>query len=760
MPRTCACFTLRTIPLALLSLFPAFSALAAETALRDTVVTANRHETAIDAIPATVTSLNRQTLDRRLPADDADLFRDDPDIVMARDMRRHGATRVNIRGIDDNRVLQMVDGVRLPDFFNGGGPTNYTMNAPSAPMLDFLRQVEIVRGPASSLYGSDAIGGVVGYLTLNPEDIVREGQQQGLRVRGSYFGASDTFSGSVIGAAKTERFDVLLGYAQARGHETENQGKVTTYGPNRTMANPANTDDRGLLAKFVLRPATGHKLSASLEGREQDAQTTIMRAPSSLSRVTAMQGDDHSRRTRFSLEYEHKDGAFYDRLLARAYHQDAETRNDNNQVRSNARYLASSGCSASSTSTSGGATLATCQIDQRFSFDQQTSGLGLQLESAFTLGSVGNLLTYGVDLMRQRVETKRDGRILNTNTGAITTTLAGESYPLRDFANGTTDTVGIYVQNEMSLLDQRLSLTPGLRYDHTQLKPEVDALAEQVLNVINRKAAEKRFGHLSPKLAAQWKIDDTTSVFGQIASGFRAPNYNEVNGAFRNSAQLYATAPNPDLKAETSLGVEIGVRARLGNVRTQMTAYDNRYKDFIENVKLSCPADPSCLNIAGTPYQTYTSRNLANVRIYGAEFRANWDISRQWRADIALAYAHGANTDTKVPLNSVEPLRAALGIAYDAGQWGGEWRQRMARGKTRVDDSGGAYFRTPGYGITDLTAWYKPTANTRLVAAVNNVFDKTYWYWADIRQADTSLTGVDFYSQPGRNLRLSFQADF
>ncbi len=60
-------------------------------------------------------------------------------------------------------------GSRLPDYFNGGGPTNYTMNAPSGPMLDFLKQVEIVRGPASSLYGSDAIGGVVGYLTLNPK---------------------------------------------------------------------------------------------------------------------------------------------------------------------------------------------------------------------------------------------------------------------------------------------------------------------------------------------------------------------------------------------------------------------------------------------------------------------------------------------------------------------------------------------------------------------------------------------------------------
>lgn len=760
MLRPCVRFPRRAIPLVLISIFAATSTSAEEKALRDTVVTANRHATDIDQVSAAVTSIRREELERRQPANDADLFRDDPDIVMARDLRRHGATRVNIRGIEDNRVVQLVDGVRQPDYFNGGGPTNYTMNAPSGPMLDFLRQVEIVRGPASSLYGSDAIGGVVGYLTLNPEDIAKGDKMRGVRLRGSYFGASETYAGSVIGALRSEQFDVLLGYAQANGQETRNRGNNATFGPNRSQANPAETEDRGLLAKFVFRPITGHKLTASVEGREQNTQTSIMRVPASLSRVTAMAGDDESKRTRFGVEYEHKDGLFYDRLVARAYHQEAETNNINAQTRSNARYLPASGCSASSTSTSGGATLATCDIEQRFQFEQQTTGAGLQLESMFQLGEASNLLTYGIDLMRQRVETKRDGRVLNVNTGVTTYALAGESYPLRDFANGVTDTLGLYLQDEISLLGDRLALTPGLRYDHTRLKPDVDALAQQVLAVINRQAVEKEFGHLSPKLGGQWRFDDRLSMFGQVASGFRAPNYNEVNGAFRNSAQIYASAPNPDLKAETSLGVEIGLRAKLGALRMQVTAYDNRYKDFIDNVRLNCPADPSCVSIGGTNYTTYMYRNLSNVRIYGAETRATWELSRNWRVDGAVAYAHGANSDSGAPINSIEPLRASMGVAYDAGQWGGEWRLRAAKGKGRIDESAGTLFRTPGYGVNDLAAWFRPTQNTRLTLAINNVFDQKYWYWADIRQADTSLTAVDFYTQPGRNLRASFQADF
>ena len=52
----------------------------------------------------------------------------------------------------------------MPDFYNSGGPTNFTMSAPLGTSIDFLKRVEILRGPASSLYGSDTIGGVVGVV--------------------------------------------------------------------------------------------------------------------------------------------------------------------------------------------------------------------------------------------------------------------------------------------------------------------------------------------------------------------------------------------------------------------------------------------------------------------------------------------------------------------------------------------------------------------------------------------------------------------
>ena len=732
------------------SALPAF----ADQQLRDTVVTATRNAAVIDDLPVTVTAVTREQMDRRMPADEADLFRDEPDVAMARDLRRFGSTRVNIRGIEDNRVVQMVDGVRLPDYYNGGGPTNFSMSATPSAMPDFLKQVEIVRGPASSLYGSDAMGGVVGFVTIDPSDIATGEKKAAVRVRGGYFGANEQFSGSVVGALRSDSAEFLLGYGEARGHETDNQGKDSSTSRYRSKPNPADTEDRGLIAKLILKPSAGHKLSATIEGREQNVDTDVLRLSRSLPKITTMTGDDNAKRARFSLEYEHKPtGAFYDRMLAKAYYQDAETHNKNYQRRSNT----SATCSASTGAGNN------CNIYQDFFFDQTNTGVNLQFESLLGAGSVSHLLTYGVDLMRQEVEELRDATRYNLTTGTVSKSIAGDNYPLRDFANGQTDTVGLFLQDEITgLAGGKLTLTPGIRYDHTKLKPEVDALSQQVLTQLNRTVSEQSYSHFSPKLGAQWKFTETLTSYGQIAAGFRAPNYNEVNGSFRNTAQLYGSVPNGELKPETSVGLELGLRAKSATTSSQIAVYNNQYKEFIENIKLACPSDPSCI----PGFTTYQSRNLSKVRIYGAEVRGSWDFKPGWRVDGAVAYAHGDNKENKQPLNSIEPMRLSLGLARDAGSWGAETRLRAATGKHRIDDSSGtatdpAYYRTPGYGVTDLTAWIKPSRDTRVTAGVNNVFDKKYWQWSDIRQADALYPeSVDFYSQPGRTFRVAFQADF
>jgi len=726
----------------------------AETQLKEMVVSATRTETEADRVAASISSITRAALDRRLPADAADLFRDEPDVALARDLRRFGATSPNIRGLEDKRVLQLVDGVRLPDYYRGGGPTNFTTSAPLTTPPDFLKRAEVLRGPASSLYGSDALGGVVGYLTLDPADLLRPGESFALRPKLTYTGANDGWTGTLLTAGETGGLQWLLGYTRTRSDAFDNQGKLDVTAPNRERPNPQDVRDQGLLAKLALKPAPGHELKLTMEGGEQDADVVVRRLSASLPRVTAMDGDDHARRWRGTLEWRHLPaGGVYDRLTARLYRQDSETTNYNRQTRTNT----SAACSATASGVNN------CAIAQEFRFDQTLTGFGAQVEKAWG----GHFLIAGLEISRLESEQRRDATVRNLTTGATTKTLAGDAFPLRDFAPGHTDTVGVYVQDDIELAGGAFTLTPGLRYDWRKLKPEPDALSLAVLAANNNRAATQTDGALSPKIAGLWRLSGGWSLFGHVARGFRAPSYDEVNGHFRNTTQSYGVTPNPDLKPETSVGGEIGVRLAREALRGQFSLYDNRYKDFIASVRLSCPGDPRC--IAGLN-NTNMSQNLSKVRIYGAEARMVWDIQPGWRLSGALAYAHGQDEALDRPIDSIEPTRLMLAVTRDAGRWGGEARLRAAQRVRRANDCTTAactgtdyspWFRPPGYAVLDLSAWYEPIKGARVALAINNLTDRKYWLWSDIRNADArNPQGVDFYSQPGRHLSASFEYRF
>lgn len=717
--------------------------------LKEVVVTATRTEAEAQKVPATITRITREDLDRRLPADEAELFENEPDVAFGRDTRRFGATRPNIRGIEDNRVLQLVDGVRLPNFFNSGGPTNFTMNAPLGPSAEFLKRVEILRGPASSLYGSDAIGGVVGFRTLDPADLLAPDAGLGGRARAGYAGAHEGATATVLGALRGGATEWLLGYTHTRAREFDNKGDADTVSAVRTRPNPQHVRDRGVIAKAVLRAAARHRLALTVEGRDQDADVQVLRLSSALPKVTASSGDDHTRRARAGLQWEHR-GSWYERLTANLYHQQTETENVNRQNRTNT----SATCSAVA------GTGNDCRVAQDFFFEQTATGGGVQVEKA--LGE-RQLFVFGVDLARVRTEELRDARVWNLTTGAFTKSLAGDTFPLRDFAPGHTDTVGVFVQDEIAgLAGGRLTVVPGLRYDWRRLEPQVDALSQAVLAAIGRQAVAQTDGAASPKLAASWQFTPALSAYGQIVRGFRAPNYEEVNGHFRNAAQSYGVSPNPNLQPETSTGVELGLRYGGPALRAQLAAFDNRYKSFITTVQLVCPGDPNCIAGLGT---TFMPSNRSRVRIYGAEARFAWDIAPGWRASGAIAHARGSDETSGRPLDSVEPTRWLLALAREDQRWGAEATLRAAAAVKRADDFSGPtfapWFRPPGYEALDLAAWFTPAPRLRLALAVNNVFDRKYWLWSDIRLADArNPAGVDFYSQPGRNIAARVEYAF
>src|SRR5690606_36114096 len=137
------------------------------------VVTATRTERVVADVPNTVDIIDRERMDELIVRDLEDLFRDEPGITVGTGFGRFGIGDIRIRGLGGNRVRIQTDGTPVPDAFSIGSFSNANRNFVG---LDTLKRAEVVRGPGSSLYGSDALGGVVSFTTKDPSDYLGAGK--------------------------------------------------------------------------------------------------------------------------------------------------------------------------------------------------------------------------------------------------------------------------------------------------------------------------------------------------------------------------------------------------------------------------------------------------------------------------------------------------------------------------------------------------------------------------------------------------------
>ncbi|WP_241001450.1 TonB-dependent receptor plug domain-containing protein, partial [Pseudomonas viridiflava] len=124
--------------------------------LEQITVSATRQAQDVTTVPSTVSVQSREELDRRKVNTIRDLVRNEPGVSVGGAGQRAGTTGYNIRGIDGDRIMTQVDGVEVPDSFFTGP---YAQTHRNYVDPEIVKRVEILRGPASALYGSSAIGG-------------------------------------------------------------------------------------------------------------------------------------------------------------------------------------------------------------------------------------------------------------------------------------------------------------------------------------------------------------------------------------------------------------------------------------------------------------------------------------------------------------------------------------------------------------------------------------------------------------------------
>lgn len=153
------------------------------TPLDTIVVAATQSERTVGDVAATVSVVDTEEIERRNARSLKDLVRYEPGLSVRNEGARFGLAGLSIRGLDGNRVAMEVDGTPVADAFAIGSFSNAGR---AAVDLDILKPVEIVRGPASALHGSDALAGIVGFVTQEPLDLL-DGTARGMgRVRMGY----------------------------------------------------------------------------------------------------------------------------------------------------------------------------------------------------------------------------------------------------------------------------------------------------------------------------------------------------------------------------------------------------------------------------------------------------------------------------------------------------------------------------------------------------------------------------------------------
>jgi hemoglobin/transferrin/lactoferrin receptor protein len=657
-----------------------------------------------------------------------------PGLDLERSGTRFGATGINIRGIGGNRVGIQLDGIPMRDRFVIGA---YSNAGRTLVETDRVKRIEVLHGPASVMYGSDALGGIVAITTWDPADLLMATDNPyRIGIRAGYQGVDDSWAGSAKGAWVTGGHGLLLAATVRDGHELDNN-PTSESSPD----DPQDWQTRDAMLRYTFDTSGGNRLRLTAEGFERDTETEIFSQLGYGRRfrnTTRLAGDDHDESSRFSVDYEFSGGGWAGGVL-RVFH----TRYETDQVSHEERAAAP----------------VPVNIDRRFIYQQEHTGFAANLYREALAGSASHRIALGVQALRTDSTELRDGLQTHRETGETTNIILGESMPVRDFPDSRTQELSLFVQDEISWASWEI--IPALRWDHYDLDPRPDDIFRE--DNPDFEAVSVKESRLTPRLGILYHINADWTAYGQYAQGFRAPPFEDANIGFHLPLFGYRAIPNPDLKSETSEGFEFGLRRVSRTASFSLSVFNTDYDDFIESRAL-IGVDPA------TGELLFQSRNIESARIKGLDLRYEqrlgqwWTPMENWSFKLAAFWSEGDNRETNQPLNSVSPPQAVFGLLWNSsdGVWdaGINFTVTAAKKSDDIDMTDGPRFATPSWRTIDLTAGWRPKENLEIRAGLFNVTGTRYWRWLDISNLVASDPMIPLLSRPGRNISVSARVEF
>lgn len=710
--------------------------LSADQAKLDTLtVIAGKAARPLREVAATVSVITSEQMDRQLVQDIKDVVRYQAGVTVGNDPSRFGLDGFNIRGIEGNRITVELDGVPVSDRFAIG---NFSNAGRDFVDPEILSRIEILRGPASTLYGSDAIGGVVAYTTKDPSDLLGLTRERTyVNLKGGYYGDDGSLMGTATAALGGDRVGGLLSLTHRSGHELDNAD-----GASGTEPNPADHDRTTFLGKLVLDMPAGGALRMILDTDRAERATNVQAlvgAPGRFINTTSMVADDRQKRTRLSLEQTVAPQLLWtDQTLWRVFYQSSDTE----QLTMEERAASSS-------------TPFPTLIERAFAYEQSSAGGEVTLANLLSAGRSEHRVVYGLEGVFSQIEEQRDGQLTNLDDGTTTNVIIGESFPVRDFPVTETVEWGLYAQDEISF-GGPLTIIPGLRYEYYDLEPQPDAV--YVEDNPSTTATSLSASNLSPKFGLIYRLSNRFTFFSQYARGFRSPPFEDVNIGLEIPMFNVRAIPNPELKPESSDGIDTGLRVHSRSLQGSLALFYNAFDDFIES-KVNLGPDPD------SGVLLFQSQNIAKARTYGFELAGRYapDFAapalQGLHFDVNMALIRGEDEQTGQPLNSVPPDQLIFGLGYEPlpRRWGLQLMTTWTAAKERVNDPGGDLFRTPSYTLLDLLGYYQISTRASFNWALFNLTDEQYWDWADVRGRPADDPSLDLFMRPGFNASVSFR---
>jgi len=704
--------------------------------IEEVVTVSAKQPVPIDEVVGSVAVISQDEIEARLVSDVSQLLENTIGITVPKDISsgRSRNSDVVIRGVGNNRVNIFIDGFRTGDAYQSGGYGKDLVDT------ELLKRVEILKGPSSSLYGSDGLAGTIAYTTKDASDIADESNPY-LSATLSSQDVNSQEKVTVLGAMVRNNLEALVQLSSREMNEMEVHDSATE------TLNPMDGEQESILAKLKLSLNNGSSINITFDNQELDSEYNLLTdlgsgfsaANMQVENVSSSLGLDNLTRERFSITYEFSGkNSLFDSGVIRSFSQTTDQRTTTSKNKAVMVMPAFGPPIPSFVPTSEASD---------YDFNQEVSGFSLEM-----IKVIGNHnIVYGMESETAEYSRNNDKTEVNLITGAVNKTLANTLYPHKRFPDSEVTREAIFINDRIYLNDKTTAVL-GARYDSYDQKAKTDALHARN-NIFGHEVKPRSDSQVSMKVGLIRDISGDMSLFFQYAEGYRNPNFDEAYNTYTNLAQMYTIIPNPDITAETSEGFEIGLRGSLSNTSWSLAYYKNDYKDFIAYEYLFPPIQ----GVLQVQYQ-----NLGSVETDGIEFESKTVFNDNLSASFGISLNEGREDDGYLDSMSPDHAKIALSWISDSG------RLRWNTISTLMESSRSTLSpvcgrsgvcspaqETAGRVSLDTYLNFDITEKVNIKFGVRNLTDKKYWDYPTI--AGQAAGTADEYLMPGRNMSFSIR---